>query len=142
MAKFHVLDEVESLSHCNVSEGLEEHHGYWSSRKHVTNYELGQHVESELRVGDTLNHADGNEEDDREQERNNQRPPRQMSVPDKNRHKRQGEQDSKQGIVPPIWCVPILAHHLEMHVCILVSRQLPTFDDLSTMEYNRMHDDR
>lgn len=141
MAEFHVLNKVQSLSHCDVAEGLEEHHGYWSSRKHVTNHEFGQHVEPELRVSDALDHADGDEEDNGEQERNDQRPPCQMGVPDQDSNEGQGEQDSKQCIVPPIWCVPILAHHLEMNVSILVPCQPPTLDDLGAMKDDGMHDD-
>lgn len=141
MTEFHVLDKVQSLSHCDVAKCLEEHHGYRPSRKHVTNHELGQHVESELRVGGTLNHADWDEEDNGEQERNDQRPPSQMSVPDQDRDHRQGEQNSEQGIVPPIWCVSILAHHLEMDISILVPRQLPALNDLGTVEDGRVYND-
>lgn len=140
VTKFHILNKVQSLSHCDVAEGLEEHHGYWSSRKHVTNHELGQHVEPKLRVGDALDHADGDEEDNGEQKRYDQRPPSEMGVPDQDSNERQGEQDGKQCIVPPVWCVSVLAHHLKMNVSILVSRQPPTLDDLGPMENDRMHD--
>lgn len=139
--ELHILNEVQSLSHRDIAEGLEEHHGNWPPRKHITNNELGQHVETKLRVGDALDHADRDEEDNGEQERNDQRPPRQMGIPDQDGNEGQGEQDSEQSIVPPIRCVPILAHHLEMNVSILVSRQLPTFDDLGTVENDGVHDD-
>ena len=141
VTEFHILNKVQSLGHCDVSEGLEEHHGYRSPRKHVTDHELGQHVESKLSVGDSLDHADGDEEDNGEQERNDKRPPCQMSVPDQDRDEGQREQDSEQCIVPPVWCVSILAHHLEMNVSVLVSRQLPSLDDLGAVENSRVHDD-
>lgn len=141
VTEFHVLNKVQRLGHCDVAEGLEQHHGHRSSRKHVPNHELGQHVESKLRVGDALDHANGDEEDNGEQERNDQRPPGQVGVPDQDRNERQGEQYSKQCVVPPVWRVCILPHHLEMNVSILVPRQPPTFDDLGTVENDRMHDD-
>lgn len=95
VTELHILDKVQSLSHGDVAEGLEEHHGDWSSRKHVTNHKLGEHVEPKLRVGGALDHADGDEEDNGEQERDDERPPRQMRVPDQDRNEGQGKQESK-----------------------------------------------
>lgn len=82
MAELHVLEEVQSLCHGDVAVCLEQHHRDGLSRQHIANHELCQDVESKLRIGDTLDHADGNQEDDGEQHSDDHRPPRQMRVPD------------------------------------------------------------
>lgn len=44
------------ILHCNVSVGLEDHHGKWSSRLDISKDELGKHVQTDLSVCDGLDY--------------------------------------------------------------------------------------
>ena len=47
MAQLHVLEEKQPLRHGDISIGLEEHHSNRLARKHVTDHEFGQDIESD-----------------------------------------------------------------------------------------------
>ena len=61
MAKFKVRGERQSLSHSDITPGLEHHHSDRSSRKTVTNNQFGDNIEADLLVSDGLNHSYGND---------------------------------------------------------------------------------
>jgi len=64
MPHLEILQEVKRLGHADVAVALEDHHGDWAAGKHVTDDELGDDIQTDLPVGNGLDHADGNEEDD------------------------------------------------------------------------------
>ena len=59
VAELKILAEVQSLCHNDVAEGLEHHHGNGVSRLDIADDELGEDVETELNVGESLDDADG-----------------------------------------------------------------------------------
>lgn len=63
VTELQILTEVQSLSHDNVSEGLEHHHGDGVTGLDVTDDELGEYVETQLNVGESLDDTDRNGED-------------------------------------------------------------------------------
>lgn len=141
MPELHVLEEIQGLRHRDVAVRLEQHHGNRLSGKHVTDHELGQHVESELSVGDALYHADGHQENNRNQHGDDHCPPGQVGIPDEDRNERQGEQDDEKSIVPPVRGVGILPHHLQMNVGVLVPGHLAALPDFGAVKDGCMHDD-
>lgn len=141
MPELHVLQEVQRLSHGDIPVRLEEHHGNGTPRKHVSNNKLGQHVETKLGVGDTLHHANGDQEDNRQKHGDDHRPPGQVSVPDQDGDQRQRKEDHKEGVVPPVRRVNVLLHHLQMNVRVLVACQLRALPDLRTVEDGGVDDD-
>ena len=61
MAKLEIRGELQSLSHRDVAPGLEHHHSDRMPGESVANDELGNNVEPDLLVGDSLNDADGDD---------------------------------------------------------------------------------
>ncbi len=59
VAEFEVRDELDGLEHGDVSPRLEQHHRDGSAREHVPDDELGDDVEPNLLVRDSLDHAYG-----------------------------------------------------------------------------------
>lgn len=133
MAHLQVLKEIKSLRHGDVTIGLEHHHGQWATWKHVTNDELSNDVETDLPVGDRLNHSNWNEEDNWNQHADDECPPCHVSLPVQASGHSQCEQDDVESEVPPLWRVAVLAHHLQMDIGILVASQLVTLPDLATV---------
>lgn len=141
MTELHVLQEVQGLRHGDIAVCLEQHHGNRLSGKHVTNHKLSQDVEAKLGIGDTLDHSDGDKEDEGQKHGDDHCPPGEVGIPDEDGDQRQGEQNEEECVVPPVRGIDILLHHLEMDVCILVPRHLPALDNLRTVKDGGMHDD-
>jgi hypothetical protein len=96
MAEFEVLGKVQRLGHGNVTIVLEHHHGHGFARNHVTNDELGQYVQPELNVGDTLNKSNGYEPDDGEKEADDKSPRRETCWPGSHNTKGDANHDDEQ----------------------------------------------
>jgi hypothetical protein len=61
VTELHVTRESERLSHGDVTPSLEQHHGDGLAGKHEADDELGDDVEADLLVGNSLDHSDGND---------------------------------------------------------------------------------
>ena len=61
MSELKVGSERQCLRHGDVAPSLEHHHCDWPSGQSVTNNQLRDDVESDLLVGDSLDHADRND---------------------------------------------------------------------------------
>ena len=61
VAKLEIRGELQSLSHRDVTPSLEHHHRDRMTRESVANDELGNNVEPDLLVGDSLDDADGDD---------------------------------------------------------------------------------
>ena len=61
MSELKVRSERQSLSHGDITPSLEHHHRDGSSGETITNDELGNDVESNLLIRNSLNHANRNE---------------------------------------------------------------------------------
>ena len=60
MAKFEVRGEGQSLSHSDITPGFEHHHRDRSSGKTISNDQFGDDIETDLLVGNGLDHSDRN----------------------------------------------------------------------------------
>ena len=116
MTQFEILCERQSLSHCNVAVGLEQHHGKWLSGLHVTDDEFGDDIETKLDVRNGLDHTNGNGEHEGDHESNDERPPGKMSIIGKCAGKRERENAEESNAEPPPWNFLVLAHHLGVYV--------------------------
>lgn len=74
VTKLEVRSEGKTLSHGDISPSLEHHHGDGATGKGVTNDELSNDVKTDLLIGDGLDHADGDDVDEGDQERNDEGP--------------------------------------------------------------------
>lgn len=77
---------------------------------HVPKDHFRDNVQSNLLVGDGLDSADGNEEDEANQDANYVRPPRQMGSPDERRNEPKGEAYNENGQEPVLGGFFIFAH--------------------------------
>lgn len=78
---FHVRNIGETVVGHHVTPRLEQHHGNGAAGKHVTENHLGNDVQTSLLVGDGLNHADGNEEEETNEDTDNESPSGKMRWP-------------------------------------------------------------
>lgn len=82
VAKLEVRRELESLEHRNVAPGLKHHHCNRTSRERVADDELSDDIETDLLVGDSLDHADRDNENEGDYERQDECPDRELRRPD------------------------------------------------------------
>jgi len=59
MTELEVRSELQGLSHGDIAPGLEQHHSDGSAGESVPDDQLRNDVETNLLIGDSLNHADG-----------------------------------------------------------------------------------
>lgn len=145
-----VLEEVQSLGHGDVTVSLEHHHGQRATWKHVswdmltnlrlvdcwgllTNDELSNDVETNLPVGDSLNHTNWDQEDDWNEHADDECPPGHVCIPDQAGGEGESKENDVESSIPPLWRVGILTHHLQVDIGILVASQLITLPDLRTV---------
>lgn len=64
MTKLEVRCEGEGLKHGDVTPGLEQHHCDGTAGEGIADDELGNNVQTDLLIGDSLNHTNGNNVDE------------------------------------------------------------------------------
>ena len=64
MAELKVIRELQRLSHCDVTPGLEHHHRDGLAGQGVADDKLRDDIETDLLVSDGLDHADGDDVDE------------------------------------------------------------------------------
>src|ERR1700760_1028309 len=74
MTELKITSEGQSLSHGDVSPGLEHHHCDRVTREGVTDDKLGNDVKTNLLVSDSLDHANGNDVHEGDNEREDEGP--------------------------------------------------------------------
>ena len=87
MAELQILDKTQTLVHSHVTVGLEHHHRQGTTWGHVTDNELSNNVQTDRDVSHCLDHANGNHPEQRDDEADNQRPPKEVGIPNKNCNK-------------------------------------------------------
>jgi len=142
MAHLEILEEVQCLGHRNVAVALEHHSRERAARLHVTEDEFSDDIGADLPVGDGLDHANWDQEYNREKHGDNECPPCQMSIPGEASNETKSEQDDEQNSVPPFWAVGILAHHLQMDIGVLIAGKLGTFPDFPAVVERSVDDQR
>jgi hypothetical protein len=89
VTQLQILNETQTLVHSHVTIGLEHHHCQWTAWGHVTDNELSNYVQTNGDVGHGLNHADGDHPEQGNYEADNQWPPKEAGIPNKNCNERQ-----------------------------------------------------
>ena len=74
MSKLEIARELQRLGHCDITPRLEHHHGNRLSGERVTNDKFRNDVETDLLIGDGLDHADGNNVEEGDDESEDERP--------------------------------------------------------------------
>ena len=81
VTELEIRREGEGLSHSDVTPRLEHHHGDRAAGEAITNDELGDNVQTNLLVGDGLDHADGNDIEEGDDESEDEPLDRELSLP-------------------------------------------------------------
>uniref|UniRef100_A0A1Y1MPB9 Uncharacterized protein n=1 Tax=Photinus pyralis TaxID=7054 RepID=A0A1Y1MPB9_PHOPY len=110
MAEFEILGKVQRLRHGSVTIVLEHHHRHGFTGNHVTDDKLGQDVQTNLDVRDTLDQTNRDEPNDGEKEADDKRPGRKTSWPTSDDAERNANHDDEQGSIPPILSITIFLH--------------------------------
>lgn len=138
MAELHVRGESQGLGHGDVAERLEQHHCEWAARHPVADNQLGDDIESNLLVRDSLNHTDWNGVDKRNQEGDDKGVDGELGIPNfkgDDREREHGDCTEGRGLgllpekhtvelteddaIPPLWHLLVLAHQAGMNVGLL-----------------------
>ena len=116
MAELEVIDKGVRLVHGDISIGLEEHHGYRSTRLHVSDNVFRKNIQAEMNVSRSINNSNWDGPEYGDQKSNNQSPPGQMSWPGADRCDTHSSHSEEQQAVPPPRHGFVLSHHLCMVV--------------------------
>lgn len=149
--------ELQSLGHGDVAPGLEHHHGDGLAGEGVADDELCDDVEADLLVRDGLDHADGDDVEEGDDEGEDEGPDGHACWPDfddndtedEHRHWR-GVRDDKiidgeetrteDDAVPPLGDLRVLGHQTSVDIRLLVHRTTRLHPDLLAEVDERMRD--
>lgn len=107
---------------------------------HVTEDHLGDDVKTRLLVGDGLDHTNGDEENDTNEDADNVRPPWQVSRPDLGSNHAKGKTDDEDDREPPLRGLLVLAHKLQVDIRLLRTRAEGAAPDIGTIEKTTVED--
>lgn len=140
VADLHVGHVGEAVVGHHVAPGLEEHHGDGAAGQHVAEDHLGDDVETGLLVGDGLDHADGDEEEEADEDTDDESPPGEMRWPDEGRNHAESEANDKDAKEPPFRCLLILTHELEVDIGLLGAGVDGSAPDVGAVEEGNVGD--
>lgn len=101
MPKLEVGRKLQSLSHSDVSPGLEHHHSDWPSGKSIPDDKFGDDVQADLLVGDGLDHANGDHVDEGDDKSENECPNWHLRWPEFDGEDTEGEHRKEDDGIPP-----------------------------------------
>ena len=120
VAQLHVGDKCDGLVVGDVAKRLEEHHGQWFTRKHVTDDKFRHHVQPHGDVGDGINYTHGNQENNGNKQGNYQTPYWHLGVPSTNSSDGQPKEHQENSAKPPGWNIfVILFHETSMNIGLI-----------------------
>lgn len=130
VTEFEIAGEVESLSHRDITPGFEHHHGDGVARESVSDDKFCDDVETDLLVRDSLNHADGDDVHEGNDEGKHECPDRHLSMEhfddddtkDKHRYENAG--------VPPLGNLRIDTHKTSVNIWLFTERASTLNPDL------------
>jgi len=102
--------ELKCLCHGNVTPGLEHHHSNWASWKHVSDNEFGNDIQANLLVSDGLDHTNGDDVEEGNDQGKDESPDRKTGVPNFNGNDTKHEHGDENDRVPPFGDLLVLAH--------------------------------
>lgn len=133
VAQLHVRNKSDGLVVGDVAKRLEEHHGQWLTRKHVTDDKFRHHVQPHGDVGDGVDHAHGNQEHNGNEQGNDQTPDGHLCVPSPHSSDGQAKENQEHGAKPPGGHVSVvLLHEPGVHVGLVL--HLDLVDDVLSVE--------
>ena len=141
VAELEVGGEGEGLRHGDVAVRLEEHHGDGAAGLHVADDEFGDDVEAELDVGNGLDHANGDHEDEGDEEGDEEGPPGEVGVVGEDGGEGDAEDAEEGEAVPPCGYFFVLAHHLGVDVGFFAEGELRAGPDLGAVEEEGVGDE-
>lgn len=140
MTKFEVGSELKCLVHRDVSPSLEQHHGERTAGYGVADNQFGDDIETDLLVGDRLDHTNGNDITEGDQKGQHETPDRELGWPNLDDDDSKYEHDHENTHVPPFGDTGVLGHETRMDVRLLVKRSARLSPNLFAEEQNSMDD--
>lgn len=134
VANLQILAKVQCLGHDNVTKGLEHHHGDRVARLDVSDYEFGEHVETELDVGESLDDTNWNCPCGCNDQGKDDRVPGHSSRKCESGSEGKSNHDCHESEIPPSGYEPVLPHNFHMDVIKLTCGRPPATPDLGSME--------
>jgi len=101
VSKFEVGGELKCLVHRDVSPSLEQHHGERATRNCVADDQFSDNIETDLLVGDSLDHTDGDDINERNHETQHETPDWELGWPNFDSDDAEYEHDDENTHVPP-----------------------------------------
>lgn len=107
---------------------------------HVTENHFSNDVETRLLVGDGLDHANRNKQNNTNKDTDNIRPPWQVSRPDLGGNHAESKAHSEDNREPPLRSLLVLAHKLQVDIGLLRARAKSTAPNIGAIEETAVED--
>lgn len=101
---------------------FEHHHGDWASGKHVSDDQLGDDVQSNLLIGNGLDHTNGNGVDKGDDQSDDKCPDGELSGPYFDGDDTKDEHTQEDNHVPPFGDLRVLGHQASMDIRLFADR--------------------
>jgi len=142
VAKFEVTGESKRLSHGNVTPGLEHHHCDGMSGESITDDQFGDDVQADLLIGDGLDHANGDDVHEGDDEREDECPDWHLGFEDLDRDDTEDEHGHENSGIPPLGNLWVNRHETSVNVGLFAKRTPALDPDLLPEVKDSMHDGR
>ena len=142
MTKFKVRGKLKGLNHRNVSPGLEHHHSERTTGDSIAHDQFGDDVETDLLVGDSLDHANRDDIEECNQNSQHKTPDREFGWPNLDACDAECEHDHKNAHVPPFRNSAVLGHETCMHIRLFMKGSACLGPDLFAEEQDGVDDCR
>lgn len=141
VSKLEILRVGDALKHGHAAEVLESHEGERETGLHIREDELGEDVEADLDICDSLDHANWYHPHNGDENSDDVRPPGKVSWITKNYTEAQNEHNKEHNAEPPFGCFLVLLHELHVDVIFLIASSLGAIPDLLPVEEAGVDDD-
>lgn len=119
MAQLQVVEERQRLVHGDERVRLEDHNRGGTTLEHVPSDELPEELHRELLVRDRADHANRDDEDGGDDERDYQRPRGEVGFPDFDGDDGEREHDYENHAVPPVRDLGVDGHQARVNVPVI-----------------------
>lgn len=140
MAKFEIGGELKCLEHRDVSPSLEHHHSKGTARYSVANNQFRDNIETDLLVGDSLDHTNGDDVEVCDQKSQHETPNREFGWPNLNTDDAEYEHNHENAHVPPFRNPGVLGHEPRVDVRLLAKSSACLGADLFAEEQDSVDD--
>lgn len=133
VTEFQVAGEVTGLFGHDSAINFEDHDSNRPSGNHVASNELGKDVESQLLVGDRLQDAEGEDEDQGEGDSENVGPEGHLRVVNLDCNGSKDEGNDENNDEPPVRNVWVASHEAGMNVLLVLDRGAEPLHDITSV---------